>query len=361
MRENTKVLFVIDNMNFGGAQKIMTFLANGLRLRGLKTAVCSYASGINHFEMHEGVEQFIGRGYTGGRWTRHLKKIGFISECVDQFRPDVIISFSIIPTILSMLSKHNKTPIVYCERGDPFQATSLKDKLIYRIAEKADWAVFQTEEARSYFSKGLGRKSSVIPNPVTVEHVSPCLVGERKKSIVSVGRFDIKQKRQDLLVEAFAIVQQSYPEWTLEFFGDGDDIGDVKALVSSKGLENKVVFHGKKSNIDSLIWDSGLFVLSSDYEGIPNALIEAMCAGLPVVSTNCSPGGAKLLIDNYENGILVDRGDSKQIAEAIDSIISNPSMAQNMGNNAQDIIHRFCPDVILDQWQEMVSNLVTYK
>ena len=321
MQENIRILFVIDNLQCGGAQKIISFLANGLPNKNYKSAVCSYASSEIHFELGKNIEVFFGSGYEGKTFFRHLKKIRFIKQTIIVYKPDIIIAFSAIPTILSMFASKKHIPVVYCERMDPYQAKRIRDKLEYSIVKKASWFVFQTKEAMQYFGKKVIAKCSVIHNPVTATYKTQCALDGRKKSIVFVGRFENKQKRQDVMVEAFAKIHAKYPEWTLDFYGDGEDLQFIKDLVTQKQISEYVFFKGVQKNIEDVIRDYGIYVLTSDYEGIPNTLIEAMCVGLPVIATDCSPGGARLLIENDHNGILISRGNVDKLVEKISFLI----------------------------------------
>lgn len=359
---NKKVLFVIDNLSCGGAQKILSFLANGLSERyNHETAICSYASGAKHFELCESVQLFAGVPYRGNRITRHFRKIGFIKKCLSAFSPDIIISFSVIPSILSILSSRSKIPVVFCERGDPYQVKSFIGKMEYAFVKKASWLIFQTNGAREFFGPKINAKCSVIPNPVTGEIIPPCPQDMRRKRIAFAGRFEVKQKRQDLMVKAFSLVHRTHNDWCLDFYGDGEDLYSIRCLVDDYCLSDSVSFVGQVDNVEKRIWDYGLFVLCSDYEGIPNALIEAMCAGLPVVATDCSPGGARFLINNGENGLIVDRDDANQLAKAINFLIENPTIAQNYGLAAQEIADIYSPTIILKEWNDLIAQILGEK
>jgi glycosyltransferase involved in cell wall biosynthesis len=251
-----------------------------------------------------------------------------------------------------------KTKVVLSERKDPFNYNKKKKRYMHLRYILADGCVFQTEGASKYFPRSVQDKSVIIPNFIELEKKEIIPSKLKKNRIAFVARFELKQKRQDIMVQAFKLVLKKHPNMKLVFYGDGPDMQTVKDMVSDYGLTDSIVFAGIVSNMDEVLKYSRMFVLTSDYEGIPNALIEAMSYGLPVVSTDCSPGGARLLINNKENGIIVPVGDVEKLAEAIIFLLDNPTTAELYGRRAQDVIERFKPEKILPRWQEYINTII---
>nr|WP_269438233.1 glycosyltransferase [Phosphitispora fastidiosa] len=222
----------------------------------------------------------------------------------------------------------------------------------------ADGCVFQTSGASRYFPKSVRRKGTVIPNFINIEKPNLHPIELRKNEIAFVARFELAQKRQDIMIKAFKLVIKKHPKVKLVFYGDGPDIDTVKTMVSEYDLSDSIVFAGVISNMDNVYRHSRLFVLTSEYEGIPNVLIEAMAYGLPVISTDCSPGGARLLIDSGVNGIIVPVNDFKKLAEAIIYLLDNPKIAEGYGAKAQEVVDRFKPAKILPMWQEYINAII---
>ena len=243
------------------------------------------------------------------------------------------------------------------ERGDPAVYGGFIRLLGHRIIGRADGAVFQTEGARDFYTGRLRVKSVVIPNAVTCRKTERLPRKKRKDEIAFVGRFYNRQKRQDIMVEAFALLSARHPELSLVFYGDGEDMDMIRALVREKGLDSRVRFAGGVTPIEPYLQTALLFVLTSDYEGIPNALIEAMCAGLPCVAADCAPGGARLLIRDGENGLLIPRGNAAAVAEACEKLLADPRKAEDMGEKAQQIADTFAPEVIYPQWEEYLKKI----
>ena len=264
-----------------------------------------------------------------------------------------MVSFLTMPNVLCAIAgKLAGIPVIVSERGDPHAVEALISQVFYRIYRLAKGAVFQTDGAKAYFCKALQAKGTVIPNPVTLKDESVYTDYEScTKSIVYAARFGVRQERQDLMLRAFAHVHEKHPEYKLEFYGDGLDQAAMEQLARDLGLEDSAVFHGVSAALLRDMAKSEIFVLSSDYEGIPNSLIEAMAIGLPCVSTDCSPGGARMLIRDGVNGLLVPRNDEKALAEGICKMIEDRDFAIACGKEAVKVRERFKPEVILDAWE----------
>jgi GalNAc-alpha-(1->4)-GalNAc-alpha-(1->3)-diNAcBac-PP-undecaprenol alpha-1,4-N-acetyl-D-galactosaminyltransferase len=294
------------------------------------------------------------------RIVRRFIQLKNIIKRIKLYRPDVIISFLNMPNFLSVLAgKLSHVPVIISERGDPYQCNSLTDKIFHYIYRFANGAVFQTDGAKNFFNKELQKKSCVIANPVFIkDETITANLDSPKNEISFVARFENKQKRQDIMIEAFKIVNEKYPEMVLKFYGDGPDEDYIKDTAYNMGLKEKVIFMGLSGNPTNDIKDSRMFVLTSDYEGIPNTLIEAMAIGMPVVSTDCSPGGAKMLIEDGVNGLLVPIRDSAAIAQAIIKYIENPKLAKRCGNEAKQIKVKYTPARIIGEWKNYIDFIV---
>ena len=228
----------------------------------------------------------------------------------------------------------------------------------------ADGVVFQTEGARAHFPGKIYDNSTVIPNPAVIkpavaENLSKYLhtCEERDNRIVSVGRLSIVQKRQDVLLGAFRIVYEKYPQMQLVLYGDGEDREKIRALAEEMGLADCVVLAGNTNQVEENICTARAFVLTSDYEGIPNALIEALSVGVPAVSTDCSPGGAALLIRDGENGFLVPRGDAQAVADRLLKVVEEPQLADHFSAEGPKIIEEFSEDRIADLWEQYFKSI----
>ena len=270
---------------------------------------------------------------------------------------DVVVNFGDTVFFLALMFKpiyHYK--LITSERGDPNNNADFLEKLRRKLIKFSDRVVFQTVGACHFFPDTVRSKSSIIANPIVIPQEFWCQ-NNAKKRIAFIGRIDFWQKRLDVLLDAFCIVHRKYPDYMLDVCGSGEGFERLKALVCKLNLVDSVVLHGAVQNVKQIMMQDEIFVLTSDFEGIPNALLEAMAIGMPVVSTDCSPGGAALLIENGINGILVPCADICGIADGICQIIENREFAKKIGAYARESMSRFTPEKIIGEWQCVINEL----
>lgn len=353
-----KYLFVATGMRFGGAERVMSILANEWYSRGEK--VRFFLTGTpaeSSYPLSEGIKivsSFQTAQEARFEQTVHIREIR--KECLN-WKPDVVVSFyNDICALTAIAIRGLNIPLIYSERNDPNKVNQRAvDKLYRKIVEnKADKFVFQTEGAKKCYPEKVQRKSCVILNPMDTTSFPIHDFANEEKEIVSVGRLET-QKNQLLLIEAFSMIMDQISDFRLIIYGEGKLREKLENFIQQKGLQGRVFLPGAKSGIQDQIKNAALFVLSSDYEGIPNALIEAMAIGLPCVSTDCSPGGARVLIENEKNGLLVPCDDAEKLASAMIKMISDRELAKQCGENAYEIRSRVEASVIANRWLEFIG------
>lgn len=245
--------------------------------------------------------------------------------------------------------------ILVSERADPhFKRFGWLRKWLF---SKADLSVFQTPGARAFFSKNSEERTYIIPNPVKI----PTFLWDDDKTdntIISVGRIDFEHKRQDVLLKAFSIIHEQLPDYKLKIVGSGFDMNKLISMIDDMGLKDSVFLLGQQKDVFSHLLSSKLFVLTSEFEGIPNVLLEAMAIGMPVVSTDCSPGGAAFLLGQNQNGILVQRGDYRSIAEKSIALLNNRESRKNFGEKARSSVMKFSEEKIIEKWINVINILL---
>lgn len=287
---------------------------------------------------------------------KHIKEI---HQVIKNERPSIVCCFgaemSVMVTIAMFGIKNTK--LVLAERGDPFTAPLIW-KLLNKIAFRfADNCVFQLEKQGKWYGQRVMNKSIIIPNAFIPTGVVSQFLGERKKKIVSVGRF-VYEKRYEVLIQAFKNVHDFHHDYELVLYGDGDYKEKYEALIVELGLENCVHMPGYTNNAMLAISDSSVFVLSSLYEGMPNTLIEAMAVGVPTVSTDCNPGGPDFLTDHGRRGLLVPLNDVNAMSAAICRIIEDPILAKRLSNLGQEIIPLLAVDRIGKMWVDFFKSIL---
>lgn len=292
--------------------------------------------------------------------SRRYRDILPFRRLVKQLKPDIVLSFLTPYNMLACVACAGlKVKLVVAERNDPMY---LKGGIIMRFARnllyrRADGLLAQTEYSKSCYSGTLNRICTVIPNPVIMnpEHVGSALDTDKKNKIVSVGRLD-PQKDQATLITAFSLFLKKHPDWTLEIYGEGPLRQELESQVRRLSLEGKVLLPGTSSHVWDCIRSARIFVLSSIAEGMSNALIEAMCLGLPVISTNVAGSGD--LIKNGNSGFIVGSGDYEAIAGRMALLADNQQLAYNMGEQASAIYEKLNLDIISQRWSQYLYNLM---
>lgn len=354
-----RYLFVSSGMRFGGAERVMSILANEWNrhgeevrffLTGTPAESCYPLDAgieiISDFEAAQKVrfEQFI-----------HIREIR--KECTG-WKPDAVISFyNDICALTAVAIRDLHIPLIYSERNDPNRVNQRRiDKFYRKIVEwKADRFVFQTEGAKRCYPDKVQKRSVVILNPMDTVSFPIHNYEDEEKIIVSVGRLE-PQKNQCLLINAFSLIQDRLPDYRLVIYGEGHLREQLEEQIRKKNLQDRVLLPGAKTGIQDYIKKASLFALSSDFEGLPNALIEAMAIGLPCISTDCSPGGARELIQHGKNGLLVPCDDAEKMADAMEEMILNRELAIQCGKNALEIRKRVESSAIAKEWLSYLKN-----
>lgn len=255
---------------------------------------------------------------------------------------------------LLMAAKGTDVRTVFCERNNPVRPDIPANiiKIRDRIYPRCHAAVFQTEEERDYYTK-LRCETAVIPNPLK-EGLPEPFTGERRHEIVNFCRLN-KQKNIPLLIDAFALVQREYPDYTLRIYGRGEEKESLMAYAREKRLDHAVFFEDFAPDVHARILDAAMYVCTSDFEGLSNSMLEALAIGLPCVCTDCAGGGARMMIRDHVNGILVPVGDVQAVYEGMKEIIENPSLAGKLSAQAAEIRQQLSISQIASQWEAMIQ------
>ncbi len=359
-----RVLFVTNSLGFGGAEKMLTFVAESLSKRGHKVSIANLNALPDYVNAHRrAVDENIAiYEMENGSHKSAKDKIRFVWQAAKKEKADILVGFTEMPNAIARLvGLVRGVPSIMSERGDPVQTgigKGLKNRMVLSLINGSRGGVFQTEGARDFYGKGLQKRGVVIPNPIFVKGEIPEVAHEdREKTVVSVGRLDNFQKRYDVMLDAFKLFSEKHPEYILKLYGKGSDEELIAAWANERGLSEKVKFMGLTTQPMQDIAKDGMFLITSDFEGISNSLLEAMAVGLPCVSTDHTPGGARLLITDHENGLLAPVEDAAALAAAMCEFAEDPSLAATCGDNARDVVNRFAPERIIDMWENYIIKL----
>ena len=350
-----KVLFVANKLYGGGAEKVLTLLANEMNKNNFNVEIVTYKKVNQTYNLNKDVKYTCIESKTKNRFIQKLLRIIKIRRKIKEYNPDLIIAFEYfvnMQTIIANMFLKNK--LIISERADPnFTGNKVGIKQLRNILYRyANALVCQTPDAKAYFPKKVQDKAVIIPNPIT-PNLPERYTGERKKEIVNFCRIE-HPKNLPLLIDAFEMINKEYPEYKLKIYGNGNAENEIREYVNQKHLQEKVEINDFAQNIHKEVIESAMFVSSSNHEGISNSMIEAMGIGLPTICTDCPCGGAKMMIENNVNGILVPVGDKEALYRAMKKIIENPEFAEEISKNAVKINERLKQDKICKMWMELM-------
>ena len=346
-----KISFFIGNMCRGGAERVISILANDYCTRGWDVDVVLLLQNAVEYELDSRIRIVDITKKTGGYMKNAAWWLCGIHRYLQQHKPDRVVSFvGRINALVLTASIGLNLPIVVSERNDPKHdgRGAFMQWYCNRMYHRAKAVVYQNAHEKSCFSAALASKGCIIPNPVSVSAVKQ----GSSTTVTTAGRL-IEQKNQAMLVRAMAQVHQARPEVRCKIYGEGHLHRSLQAQIEELGLQDAVTLEGKVSDIHERLAQCGLFVMTSDFEGLSNALIEAMMVGLPCISTDYP--GANELIRDGENGLLVPCGDHEALAEAVIALMGDPEKMERLARNASQSAQQYRADLVLEQWRTVIE------
>ena len=363
-----KILFHLNCLEQGGAERVVSTLSNAfVKDDETEVIVATEWEGNDEFVLDDRVRR-IHVGLTKEEESRsRLAKIrlrkAHLKELVLKEEPDVVIAFAqkAIYRALGSL-KHVKIPVIISIRTDPVgHYDSFIDKIeIKRLFPRADGCVFQTEGQREFFPEYLQKRSTIILNPVNDKYLNVLRPEVRTKTIVQSGRL-VDFKNQPMLIDAFMKVHSVHPEYDLKIYGP-DSFDGTKEILEAKIKEYDagefIHLMGGSDELEKVLPECEIYAFSSDWEGLPNALLEAMALGMPIVATDCPCGGPRTVMTNGVDGLLVPIKDPDALAEGLLKLIEDKDMAEKLGNNARAISDRINSGAIQRQWMDYIEEVI---
>lgn len=347
------IFFVTPNLANGGAERVTAVLAQELARTENKVTLLYMKDGATVYPVGQGV--YVQKLFSGGARVRRIAgKILRLRRTMRENPTATFVAMLPYETLYTFLASRGlPCRIVYSLRNDPGNMNTRLDRFILRhIYPKADAIVFQTEDARNFFSQSVRDRGTVIPNPLS-DSLPERYTGVRKKEVVAVGRLTA-QKNLPMLLRAFAVVHEKHIDWQLRIYGQGELQEKLEELCENLGISECVKFCGFTPGVVQKINDSGVFAMPSNYEGISNAMLEALATGVPCVCTDCPIGGARMMIRDHENGLLVPVGDTEAMTQALLEIIENPALAERLSRHAVSIRETLSAATIAEKWKGII-------
>ncbi len=360
------IAFHLNCLAHGGAERVVVNLSERFAKAGYRVLIATEWEEEVEYPLSDRVQRVhVGlrkQDEKRGRIAKFLLRIKYLQEFMDEYQPDVVVAFAQRALYRALEAKGNrKTHVVIAPRIHPVgNYDHVADKIQMGLFfKKASGAVFQTEAMREFFQPHLSVETKVILNPVSEVFAKTAPVRPERKEVVHAARL-VDFKNQLLLIRAFTIVHERFPEYVLRIYGA--DAGEgmeekLRAEIKRQDAGSYIFLMGESNRLQEVLPGAACFAYSSDYEGMPNALLEAMVMGLPVVSTDCPPGGPAMLIKDKVNGLLVPVGDKEALAEGICEMITHPEEAARMGAQARKLLERTDIECVFAQWEAYLQRV----
>lgn len=351
-----KIVFVTGSMGRGGAERVISLLGDYYVSQGWKVYILMQLHPYIEYKLNPEIK-IIDVSSKKGIKKGFISTIVKVGKKINELNPDVIVSFMAQNCLILGLSKFSKEiPVIMSERIDPSQ---VKRNYIYRILlnkiyKNASSVIFQTNRAKLYFPQDVQDNGCIISNPISVTTTCDDS-GKTKNRIVTAGRLT-HQKNHKMLIKAFSLVAQFHPEYCLDIYGDGPLRDELLNYVEELKLSEKVRLLGNVPDLHEQISDAQIFVLSSNFEGLSNALLEAMMMGFPVISTKCA--GSDEIIVNNENGILIPVNDVEELSKQLNRLINDKDLREKLSKNAKISVEYCKVENIIDQWDKVILKAV---
>lgn len=344
-----KILFSITGLGGGGAERVVSVWASQLAEKGYDVGIFTFSKGTNDYEVSskikrltltENIKDYLAMSY--------IKRYRLMRKTVKDFSPDVVISFLQRMQIwMAAVTVGLRVKRIDTVRISPWHSTvGAATKHMWKLCFKTgDLTILQSEDQKPFFSKSVQKKCVVVPNPLNeaYEKEGKTEFPEKATRFAAAGRLS-QQKNFPLLIRAFAKACESHSDITLDIYGKGEDtyVAELQSLINELGVSERVRLCGRSDNMHGELMEHDAFVMSSDFEGMPNALAEAMAVGLVCVSTDCKTGPRDLIRDG-KNGFLVPVGDVDAMAEKIQAVADMDADAiERFGVEARRYVTELC-------------------
>lgn len=361
-----KIVFHLNCLEQGGAERVVTNLANRFAKEGYQVFIATEWYGENEFQIDERIVR-VHVGLREGDEKKHrlikfLLRIKYLRDFLKKEKPDILIPFARKAVYRGLTAAYFlKIPVLISIRTDPAGHYDRRfDKIqIPFLFPRADGCVFQTDGARDFFAPRLQKNSRIILNPIHDKYIGVPEPEKRSRTVVQSGRL-VDFKNQPMLIRAFVKVHAKHPDYDLKIYG-GDSFDGTKEILEDLIRENEardyIRLMGASDSLEKDLADAALFAFTSDWEGLPNALMEAMALGLPIVATDCPCGGPATIMTNEVDGLLIPIKDEQALVDGINRLIEDPDLAARLGAKARKIADRANGQAVYEQWRDYIEEL----
>lgn len=358
-----RIALFIGSLQKGGSERVMVNLAEYFHQKKYDVILVTQYQLENEYNISPEIRRVYSEPdefqLQGGRVKNFWVRFGTLREIWKAYKPDVILAFLGKNNLMAVATAaFLPSKVAVSVRGEP--TMEYEGRLMQWIAKRvfrfADGVVLQTQQARAFFPKAVRKKSVILSNPLNPQFLNQKICAQRENLIVAAGRLD-ENKNHAMLIHAFAKIAEEYPTVQLVIYGEGILRDALQRLVSEKGLDDRITLPGSVTDIAEHIRKARIFALTSNTEGMPNTIMEALALGVPVISTDCPCGGPAALIENGVNGLLVPVGDAFALADAFRRIFEDTDFECRLRENACKITEKLAPDKVNAEWEEYLNKL----
>lgn len=354
------LIFYINTIHDGGAERVIIQLAKHFADLGYRSVLVTSYIDSNEYPVPNNVIRISieETQIKCSRLKRNITRILSLRKIIREYSASAIISFMGEPNLRAIFAtRFSNCKCIVSVRNDPAREYPGRIGAFFMryVIPMADGCVFQTEDARAFFPKRFRDMSRIIFNVVDPVFFNAKWV--EGNDIVCLGRLE-PQKNHAMLISAFSMICNDYPSIRLKIYGIGRLYEALNDLCVTLGVEDRVDFMGLTNDSRSVLSKCKCFILSSDFEGLPNALVEALVVGVPCISTDCPCGGPKMLIKNGYNGVLVPTNDPSELSLAMRQLFDDSELARQMATNAKTASKSFHPNAVFAQWKEYIEDII---
>ena len=335
-----QIMFISRGMAYGGSARTIVEISEGLLHAGYDVVLVVLRNYDVEYPYSEELKTERLGLYTKetkvGKKDVITKWFPYIHKKIMEYKPDLVIPFGVDVCILTLLMKYKMTKVCATVRSNP--CAEPKNALGRLVRDffygRADYIWVQNTEQAQLMPSVEKERIIVCPNPLRDSlRDFQFEYSDKPTRLVTVGRLS-PPKNHFLLLRSIKELMVTIPEISLDIYGEGELQEELQKYIDSNGMQRNVVLRGRVKNVERELVKHDIFILSSNFEGMPNALMEAMAVGMPCISTSCSTGPSEL-IDNGKNGLLVSVNKTDELVAAIKSLINDPKKCREIGTSAK--------------------------
>lgn len=352
-----KILFYINILSNGGAERVISTLANNLSEDNEVIIVNSFRTNNEYFLKEKINHLYLDNNIYSSRLKKNINRIYLLRRILKKEKPDIAVAFMAEPNFRLLIAGFGlKTKTVISIRNDPEKEyPSFFMKMIAKtLFCLADGIVFQTKEAQKWFPNFIQKKSKIIFNPVADRFYGRKRDYADKHGLVMVGRLT-EQKNYFLAIDAMKDLKNKISD-NLYIYGAGEMEEILKQYIYESGLSERVYLLGNHKNIADELDKYKLFLMTSDYEGMPNSLMEAMAEGMPCISSDCPCGGPRELLDSR---CLFPVENKEKLIQLILDLINDKNKLLEYAVMNQNKAKQFSENVICNCWLDYFKGMVS--